>query len=750
MAGVSATFTANFSSFFDAVAKADKDLKDFGDGADKVGGRLATLGNQFSGRKIVQEATLMAKAVQDIGGVSALTDKELERLGRTANEAVEKMQKLGMEVPKNLQEIADKTKDANDKTSDWVGSITKIAGAVGIAFSVGALKDFVGSVFDAAGAVGDLSEQWGVSMKFVQQWSAAAQQSGVETEQLGKSIQYMTEKLSESSPEYEAMLENIGLSSKALRAMSTEDAYKQIVEKIGGITDETKQLDIAMGILGPSAKKIIGGIRDGMYEAADAQKFMGDETVKRLKAASDEWAKLKNNVIIYTGEMLASTMAMHERATSSWQNFFLYVGTWAAGGAGAVEDLNKKLAAQQSTLKAVVTTSESYTVAGEKLESGLKTTAEVLAGVKQKEEALKAAQDARAAAQAELKKKQDAYNKSLADHKKAVDDLIDAFAGNDLVVKANLYLEALKASIPVQQMTRAEQDAINKVMKDAIGTFDAVGTEAPQAMYDIWAATLKADQATAQYDEDLSKLMDTFTNKLTGKVDLAKGLSIGAAPPPGTFDNLAKGLTAALSDSVLKAIQGGGSIFQAAGSAVGNYILDPKQSGVGKAIEKSASKLPGLIGTAISSAIPLVGSFIGPAIGWLSNKISGWFGKKEYEKLRDGFVQSAGGINELTKAAESAGISLDALFHAKKTDQVQAAIKTIQDALASDDMRKAFIATEGGFDALTHAAETAGISVDTLFAARTSDQVTAAIGEIQAALKFQEDAYQLAIDTAQK
>jgi hypothetical protein len=65
-------------------------------------------------------------------------------------------------------------------------------------------------------------------------------------------------------------------------------------------------------------------------------------------------------------------------------------------------------------------------------------------------------------------------------------------------------------------------------------------------------------------------------------------------------------------------------------------------------------------------------------------------------------------------------------------------------------MRKAFVATEGGFDALTAAAATAGVSVDALFAARTSDQVTAAIGEIQAALKFQEDAYQLAIDTAQK
>jgi hypothetical protein len=58
---LSATFTANFASFYDAVAKAEVTLKDFGAGADKVGGRLNALANSFSGQKIIQDATLMAK-----------------------------------------------------------------------------------------------------------------------------------------------------------------------------------------------------------------------------------------------------------------------------------------------------------------------------------------------------------------------------------------------------------------------------------------------------------------------------------------------------------------------------------------------------------------------------------------------------------------------------------------------------------------------------------------------------------------
>jgi hypothetical protein len=582
-----------------------------------------------------------------------------------------------------------------------MGSITKVAAAMGVAFSLGAIKDFIGGVFAAADAVNNLSLQWGISTKAVQQWSAAAAASGVETETLGKSIQFFTENLSANTEDYQALLANVGLSAEKLKGMKIEDAYKEVAKAITDVKDETLQLDIAQGLLGPAAKKLIGAYRDGMFEAADAQKFMTDETIKRLAAANNEWAKFYNNLVIYSGEYLAATMSMHERATRSWTTFFLYVSAAAGGGAGAVEDLDKKLRDQDKTLKGVVTTTETYAVAGQHLESGLKTTAQVLADNKKKEEALKAAQDARAAAQAELKKKQDAYNKSLADHKKAVDDLVDAFAGNDLVVKANLYLEALKASIPVQQMTRAEQDAINKVMKDAIGTYDAAGTDAPQAMYDIWAATLKADEATAQYEEDVSHFADTFTKKL-GNLDL-KGFKL--TPAPGRFDDMAKGLTSALSSSILKAIEGGGNLFQAAGSTVGNFLLDPKQSGIGKAIETNVSKLPGVLGSAISGAIPVVGSLIGPAISWLGGKIAGLFGQKEYNKLRDSFVAAAGGMAPLIEAATAAGLSLDNLTKARNTDQVKAAITEIQAAL---DFQKT------AYDAALEAAQRYGFTVEEL------------------------------------
>ena len=143
----------------------------------------------------------------------------------------------------------------------------------------------------------------------------------------------------------------------------------------------------------------------------------------------------------------------------------------------------------------------------------------------------------------------------------------------------------------------------------------------------------------------------------------------------------------------------------AAGSAIGGYILDPKQSTIGKAIADGAAKLPGLIGTAVSTAIPFVGSLIGPAVSWLGGKIAGWFGKKEYEKIRDQFVQAAGGLDALRAAADLAGVSLDALLKSKNTDAVKGAI---------DDLNSAFAFQADALNVAIEAAQRYGFTIEEL------------------------------------
>ena len=124
MAQLTGVLTADFSDFTRAVDQAQVQLKGFEGNAGKVESSLSRMTNSLSGTKLIQDATLMAEAVELIGGASKLTDAELKRLGATAAEAVQKMERLGVDVPDGLRKIADGAKAAELIAAEPPESVT--------------------------------------------------------------------------------------------------------------------------------------------------------------------------------------------------------------------------------------------------------------------------------------------------------------------------------------------------------------------------------------------------------------------------------------------------------------------------------------------------------------------------------------------------------------------------------------------------------------------------------------------------
>lgn len=108
---INAKFQADFSDFQTAVSKAEVSLKSFETGAGKVGTSLNKMANSLSGNAIIQQATVMAEAVDRVGGVSKLTESELRRVSATATEAANKLRAMGQDVPPGIQRIADAAKN---------------------------------------------------------------------------------------------------------------------------------------------------------------------------------------------------------------------------------------------------------------------------------------------------------------------------------------------------------------------------------------------------------------------------------------------------------------------------------------------------------------------------------------------------------------------------------------------------------------------------------------------------------------
>lgn len=104
---VKATFNVDFESFRSEVDKAIVSFGRFEGESDKVAKQLSTMADQFTGTKVIAEATLMAKAIESIGGASKLTDAELVRVSRTALDAADKFAAMGQEIPTEIQGLID-------------------------------------------------------------------------------------------------------------------------------------------------------------------------------------------------------------------------------------------------------------------------------------------------------------------------------------------------------------------------------------------------------------------------------------------------------------------------------------------------------------------------------------------------------------------------------------------------------------------------------------------------------------------
>jgi len=267
---VTAKFQADFSSFSDAVEKAEVQLREFEGGAGKVESALTRMSNNFSGVKIIQDATLMAAAVDKVGGVSTLTEKELAKVSATAQEAAAKLTALGQTVPQGIQKIADASKEASGRFSEMHSIVSELAGAFGIAFSAEAIIAFTKETIESTARLEDLALATGITTDGLQRMSFVAKEFGIDTEQMTRGVEQLSAKLAGGDKNATTAVEMLGLNVKTLIALGPQEAFIQIAEAAGRIDDPMTKGAIAADLFGGRLAKqllpILGDLRQKMQE----------------------------------------------------------------------------------------------------------------------------------------------------------------------------------------------------------------------------------------------------------------------------------------------------------------------------------------------------------------------------------------------------------------------------------------------------------------------------------------------------
>jgi len=322
-----AKFEADFSSFLTAIDAAVFKLADLSKGSDKVQKQLDAMSDQFSGRALIQEASLMTIAVEKLGGVSKLTAAELETVGAKAAQAVEKMKALGYDVPAGLENLAKATQANAQASSNWSTSLqtlTGVLGAFGIDASIRGVIQFGQAILETADKVQKMSDQTGISAENIQRMQYIASQTGTSMSSMVSAVQNMQEKLGSGDKNLNKALADLGISLDHIKSLDAYSAFTEIADAIGAIADPTRQAADAQDAFGRNWKELLPAIKAGMQEVGREAATMSDETIAKLDAIGDEWEALKQRIVVIGGEVIAAGENFGEKFAKNFEVNPLY------------------------------------------------------------------------------------------------------------------------------------------------------------------------------------------------------------------------------------------------------------------------------------------------------------------------------------------------------------------------------------------------------------------------------------------
>lgn len=663
---VNAKFSADFSSFNDAIAKADVKLADFSKGANNVERSLNRMVDNFSGRKLIQDASLMMKAIDEIGGSSKLTGSELQSAGAKASEAAAKMKAMGLEVPPGFTKLATEADRAAKSSGGLLGGLQSLNGVLGIfgaSLSVGALVNFGRDLLDTADHLVKVADGTGLTSTEVQRLQFIAEQSGNSLEQMTGAVSKLQAGLAGNNAGVVAAVKDLGLNFSELRRANPYEQIEQVATAIQKVEDPTARARLAVELFGRAGTEILPTLVSDFRALGDAAPVMSDKTVRSLERAGDQlnlfgrtlrvWAAESYNalgrffdqVVKWTFEFQAGFINMIASIVEYGQRIPGVAKLMGVLGI-SVDDLREQARfytdaakAQELQLQRVDAEVRKAVAPVMELTDATKATGKEAKKTKEALRDMLQAIDVRNFKQ--FQKDQEAFTKELA-------------VGSDRVAKSiiDTWLG------PNGVFTKQRQFAENPPKLEFIDVSDL---QKPGEML---------ERASQEWIKTLKKVPESFSASFGKTVGEIPTLLANAFTGGGGIGGAIKAIGTKLGADLGKAVFG--SLDEA-----------------GNGISGLAKGLSGKMASFVSGLGPVIGAAAG-ALGSLFGKLFGESAKekafKETKTLRDDFVNSfKGGFDELDLRARQSGITLTELWNAKTPEAYKKAVDDINKALGIQD-----------------------------------------------------------------
>lgn len=318
---ISAVFRADFTNLVQEIAKVEVKFEQFQHKTEDVQATVARFADRFSGSKLISEAEMMAAAIEKIGGVSQLTEREAKRYGATMAEAMEKAHRTGQPVSETMRQVAAQTQQATTKGSlystviNGLGNAAKTAMlSLGAMFAVNQLIAYGSRVIQLGGELTDLASKTGLSTTALQQFKYAGGQVGVELDSITSGVNMLQKRLAGDDKNAKDAIEGLGLSFDAFKRLTPEAQFSEIAERVGAIENPIMRTKAAMHLFGNAGADLLPALTkefSALTERANSLGIVMDEqTVAAMDQLGDVVSDLASTALAALGRVIAPLIPM--------------------------------------------------------------------------------------------------------------------------------------------------------------------------------------------------------------------------------------------------------------------------------------------------------------------------------------------------------------------------------------------------------------------------------------------------------
>ena len=506
----------------------------------QAGRDLSKMVEGFRGDAIVAEARRTAQAVEQVGGVSKLTSREVKDVAATVAAATEKMKRMGDEVPPSLRKLSGELASldaASKKSGGGLSSLGGIASTLGpllpiasLAGATAALTRMATAAFDDAGALIDMSNATGLSTDSLQEMRAVADQTGTSLEAFTGNAFKLGINVADGADKARKAASDLGIEWARLASASPDEQFRMVVTALEGVDNAQERNRIGTALFGKQFKEIAASVAEGYGGIADAAGKSSRAQLESLDRAGDAWSrfltgtktetvKVLGGVVMYFEDTFSAITLNIEKYSSLQQQRIREVQ--GQGGEGLAAILRGfDTPAKDIDLSSATDGVEDYTqaLAEAKSEVAALHTAERAGDRAQLTAAIALGGDAAQDYADKIHLSGTAlrlFSSETKPAKKGTDELVTAqesLFGQDVIANATTMVIALGDVGNVSKLTAEKKIELNRTVTNAIEVYKLLGQTAPPVLLAIAAATTPLLASTMRFDGALVALKGTVTS----------------------------------------------------------------------------------------------------------------------------------------------------------------------------------------------------------------------------------------------